>query len=439
MAGTGSFLDEILHRSPTQKGADRRHRRRRRSRRRQVLRVLGVLVVVQAIVAMMVTVRSKVIRRRIEASRPAEYPWRSFEPVQLDGGEDQAKLFMRGTELYEDVIAAIDAATSRVLVETFIWVDDASGRRLRDALARAADRGVQVRVLYDWTLSSNTLLHGFFPPNVDAHPFRKTGLTPSGMHPRNLMRDHRKIFVIDDRVAYVGGFNIGDEYRDWRDSHLRIDCPAVADVENTFVDFWNANRTSRMDRLEQIAPRTWSQAVQVHRNDPGMAIFPIRGMYLEAIDRATERVWITNAYFVPDRAFLLALVEAARRGVDVRIMLPRRSNHPLTDALAHGMYERLLDGGVRVFHYEDFMVHAKTMTIDGAWTTVGTANLDRWSMLGNYEVNLEVRSAALARQMEQMYELDLESCTEVQRDVWTRRPVRMKVAERTLRRLAPLL
>src|SRR5690606_12518292 len=124
-------------------------------------------------------------------------------------------------------------------------------------------------------------------------------------------------------------------------------------------------------------------------------IFPIRGMYLEAIDRAEQRIWITNSYFVPDRAFRETLCLAAMRGVDVRVLLPARSNHALTDLLAHGMFEELLLHGVRIFLYEPSMLHAKTALIDSTWCTVGTANLDRWSMLGNHEVNVEIRSEAV--------------------------------------------
>ena len=210
-----------------------------------------------------------------------------------------------------------------------------------------------------------------------------------------LLRDHRKIVVVDEDVAFVGGYNFGDEYLGWRDTHLRVERSVAREVANAFCDFWNQHVPSNATRLDNVAGRDWDPHVLVHRNDPSLGIFPIRGMYLEAIDRAVERVWLTNAYFVPDVAFRTSLKQSARRGVDVRVLLPARSNHPLTDVLAHGIFEDLLRAGVRVFLYRDFMVHAKTAVIDDGWTTIGTANLDRWSMLGNYEINLELRCESL--------------------------------------------
>jgi len=400
--------------------------------------MVGLFVLVQAVVAAIVSRRAKAAIRRREAIRPDEYPWRTFEPVQIEDTEDTARLYTRGKDLLDDVIAAIDAASDHVFIETFIWIDDRSGRALRDALGRAVERGVACHVLYDWLLSSRSLTEGFFPPGVAAFAFRPiTGR--DALRPSNILRDHRKIVTIDAEVGFVGGYNFGDEFLGWRDTTLRVEGPSVHELENAFIDFWNQQRPVMSAPLEPSEQRDWAPQVSVHRNDPSLAIFPIRGLYLEAIDRASERIWITNAYCVPDRAFRHALTTAARRGVDVRIMVPGRSNHPLTDALAHGMFDELMAAGIRVFLYKDFMIHAKTATVDGVWSTIGTANLDRWSMLGNYEVNLEVRSPSMALQMQEMFELDMENTIELELDAWRRRPLHMRAAEQTLRSLSPLM
>lgn len=405
--------------------------------KRRLLAAVGLFFAVQGVVALIVSKRAKAAIRARDARRPDTYATRAFEEVAIEDADDRAQLYTRGADLMDDMVRAIDAATDHVYVETFIWVDDASGMRLRDAVARAVDRGVRCFVLYDWMLSSR-LADDFFPTGAHVLAFRPvTGR--DAIRPTNILRDHRKIVTIDSRVGFVGGYNFGDEYLGWRDTHLRISGPSVHELDNAFADFWNQHRSLLSQPLECSKRRDWSPQVTVHRNDPSLAIFPIRGMYLEAIDRAHDSVWITNAYCVPDRAFRHALTSAARRGVDVRILLPGRSNHPLTDALAHGMFDELLAAGVRVFLYRDFMVHAKTATIDGVWTTIGTANLDRWSMIGNYEVNLELRSRELAAQMRTLFELDCRNTLEVKLDTWRRRPLHMRAAEQTLRNLSPLM
>ena len=170
-----------------------------------------------------------------------------------------------------------------------------------------------------------------------------------------------------------------------------------------------------------------------------MRIFPIRTVYLEAIDRADSHIYITQAYFVPDRALRAALKEAAGRGVDVQVLLPWNSNHVVADWLGRRWFWELLDAGVRIFGYKDIMIHSKTATIDGLWSTIGTANVDRFSMLGNYEVNLEVYSEKVASQMEEMFELDKTNAFELTREEWEQRPLVAKFVERALESLAPLV
>lgn len=399
----------------------------------------AVFAMVQAVLVVIVSIRSKQAHKARLESRPPSYPARAFHPFELEQREDDVRLYMQGDELLRDIVAAIDSAAETVLFETFIWVDDATGRAVRDALARAADRGAKVYVLWDWLLSDKSLEDDFFPGSIEAHPFKPMRMHPASLRLRNALRDHRKVIVVDNQVAFVGGYNIGDEYLAWRDTRLRVSGTAALEVANAFVDFWNLHVPSMATRLPNIDGRLWDPHVIVHRNDPSLAIFPIRGMYIEAIDRASKRIWMTNAYFVPDRYFREALCAAARRGVDVRILLPARSNHPITDVLAHAIFEQLLGAGVRIFLYRDFMVHSKTAVIDDEWTTVGTANLDRWSMLGNYEINLEVRSFELASQMREMFEVDQGYCDEVHLEGWRRRPMTWKATERVLGSLAPLM
>jgi cardiolipin synthase len=168
-------------------------------------------------------------------------------------------------------------------------------------------------------------------------------------------------------------------------------------------------------------------------------VYPIRGMYLDAIDRASNHIYLTHAYFIPDADMLSALVRAARRGVDVRIIIPAESNHIVADWLSRGFYNQLLRAGVRLFLYQNAMVHAKTATIDGQWSTIGTANIDRISLLGNYEINMEVYNPDVARQMEDIFHTDSTNTKELTLPGWRRRHYMVKFSETVLSPLRPLL
>jgi cardiolipin synthase len=257
--------------------------------------------------------------------------------------------------------------------------------------------------------------------------------------PRRYARDHRKLLVVDDEIAFLGGFNIGKLYAtEWRDTHLRIHGPAARDIAPTFTDFWNNNREQRPE-LPPILDRPWPNQIKVQRNDLARLILPIRGMYLEAIERAQQHIYLTNAYFIPDRVILSALIQAAQRGVDVRVLLPWQSNHPTADWLARGYFGTFLRSGVRIFGFQDAMIHAKTATIDGQWSTVGTANLDRLSLAGNYEINVEIHDQKFAAVMEHIFEVDLTNAFELTLERWNHRPWYVWASEKLLSPLRPLL
>ena len=240
-------------------------------------------------------------------------------------------------------------------------------------------------------------------------------------------------------VGFVGGYNIGSLYATgWRDTHCRVVGADVAELENAFIDFWNMYAGKRHERIERNPHRGWQSQLRVHRNSPRLSVYPIRNMYLEAIDRATERIWLTHAYLIPDDDFVAALRDAAQRGVDVRIIVPAQSNHVVADWLSRGFYGNLLDSGIRLFLYQQAMVHSKTATIDGVWSTIGTANLDRVSLMGNYEVNLEVTDPEVAQFMEKVFRRDESNCIEVSADRWQGRSLAAKATEALLSPWRPI-
>lgn len=406
-----------------------------RLRRLLIQGVLGMLAAQLLVVGALTAADARRKRRRPRG------PASRLRPPPVAVGDSTVQLYTEGQALYAEMLQAIEQARERVCFETFIWKDDAIGRQFKHALERAAERGVAVYVIFDG-LANLPASRAFkqFPPAVHALEYPLLSWPWHPLHLRSYARDHRKLLVVDGATAFVGGFNIGAPYgSEWRDTHARIAGPSAGELEHVFVDFWNEHRPRRSSALPHATTRTWERRLIVHRNDPPLLLFPIRSTYLEAIDRAQRHIYLTHAYFIPDRALLGRLLAAAARGVDVRLLVPEVSNHVVADWLARGYYTRCLAGGIRLLRYRDRMVHAKTATIDGVWSIVGTANMDRLSLLGNFEVNLECFDSALARQMERIFADDATRASELTLDAWRRRHPLERVAEAILLPLRPLL
>ena len=360
-------------------------------------------------------------------------------PRSVTAGGSEVTVYTYGEDLYADMLGAIEQAKDEIFFETFIWKSDAIGQAFKRALIEAADRGVQVYVVFDGFANLVVPRPFFtFPKSIRVrrHPVIVSGFR----FPRNTGRDHRKLLVVDHNAAFVGGYNIGSLYAtDWRDTHARLTGDIVWDMRNAFIDYWNLFANRQRPALPDRGSLHWQPEIRVHRNIPKNAVYPVRGMYLEAIDRASDHIYLTHAYLIPDTDLLNALIRAAKRGVDVRIIVPARSNHIVADWLSRGYYGQFLRGGVRLFLYSDSMVHAKTATIDGQWSTIGTANLDRLSLFGNYEINIEVFSSDVARQMQEIFAIDSSNTVELSEQEWRSRHAMAKFSETVLTPLRPLL
>jgi cardiolipin synthase len=400
--------------------------------RRTLLTVFGV----QLLLAVGLTLVDSWRRR---GKRPQ--PFATLPPRDVPVGESVVRTYTDGVGLYDDMLAAIAASRHLVLFETYIWKADEVGERFKRALIDAAERGVEVYVIYD-AFANIVVDPRFksFPPAVRVLRFPIYNAGWRFFDLRRYGRDHRKILAVDDDVAFVGGFNIGTPYAtEWRDTHVRIKGPAVWDLKRSFADFWNDHRGRRRPLLLETSEAVWESRIRFHRNLPRQWMFPIRAMYLEAINRATRNIWMTHAYFIPDPDFVEALTTAAGRGVDVRILLPRTSNHVVADWISRGYFGQLLDAGVQIHRFEGAMVHAKTATIDGSWSTVGTANIDRLSMTGNYEINVELIDPGMAEVMEAIFTNDLDQSSHLVLRHWNSRGVHRRFTEGVLRPLRHLL
>jgi len=404
--------------------------------RRLLLAVVGVPFVVAIAMSLVDSYRRR-------GKRPKPFPTR--KPGTVTVGDGEVTTYTFGRDLYDDMLAAIGSAERQILFETYIWKADATGERFKRALIEAADRGVDVYIIYDAFANLVVSPHfQRFPAHVKVlrYPMYAAGWRFFDL--RRYGRDHRKLLVVDDNVGFIGGYNIGSAYEtEWRDTHVRISGPAVWDLKRAFADFWNLNRRRRLRASERPllleTASTWEPRIRFQRNVPRLWMFPIRGMYLEAINRASKNVWLTTAYFLPDQDFVDALKNAARRGVDVRLLLPLKSNHVVADWISRGYFGQLLAAGVRILRFKDAMIHAKTATVDGNWSSVGTANIDRLSLQGNYEINVEVIDGSLAGELEEIFLVDQSNCLELTSGEWEARDLHRRFTELVLSPLRPLL
>lgn len=355
--------------------------------------------------------------------------------------ESELRIFTDGTSLYDEMLAAIDAAEHSVMMEAYMWKNDEIGQRFIDAFNNAAARGVTVHVIYDG-FANLIVPHSFYRQlSEDVHVFRLPAIGRNFWEGplRYTGFNHSKILVTDDATAFVGGYNIGSLYaREWRDTHLQIRGADVWGLRQSIARVWNEKHQEE-DHIDWIPPQSWNPEIRVAANLPVQLAYPIRNMYLQAFARAQKHIWVTTPYFIPDQQILRVLLEAAERGVDVRVMVPEDSNHVIADWVSRGFFGQMLDSGIKILLYGSAMTHSKIATIDGEWSTVGTANIDRLSLTFNYETNVEIIDPDFAAEMEKIFHRDAEHCEMVTSPQWRDRHPMARLTEMALKPLRPLL
>jgi len=358
---------------------------------------------------------------------------------------NRARVFFRGPETFAAMMEAIDSAREEVLVESYIFKDDQTGRSFRDALSRAVERGAKVRVLAD-AFGSIATRRAFWKE------MRRRGIEVRLFHPvfphvlLQPFRDHRKILVVDGRISFTGGMNIGDEYGSslskhggpWRDSHIRIEGPASWGIAIVFTEAWDAAGGSRVE-LPLLAPETGGVPVVVLDSRPFRGTDEMASVMAAIVTAARKRLWITNAYFAPRYRAVELLTRAARRGVDVRLLLPGRSDVSLVRHAGHGRFEALLKGGVRIFEYHAAILHAKTVVVDDHVSVIGSSNLDFRSFHLNAECNVLILDDATAGTLARAYEGDLEKSVEIVPSLWERRSSLHRTGDALARMMGPFL
>ena len=323
-----------------------------------------------------------------------------------------------GPVTFEAWLEAIAGAKRYVHFENYILRNDPVGRVFRDVLLERARHGVEVRVLYDWVGCWAT-------PRRYWRPFRRAGVEvrafnrPSVRDPYGVFqRDHRKLVVVDGEVAFAGGFCIGQEWAGtadeppWRDTGIEIRGPAVSAASRAFGRIWDVMGEPLPDDFEEgQASPMGDTSVWLIEGEPRRSRV-LRTLALVSA-MVQKRLWITDPYFVAPGAVAEAIAEAAQSGVDVRVLVPANNNWPLVGTLSRAGYRYLLEQGVRLFEWQGAMIHAKSSVADGLWCRVGSSNLNAWSLLGNWEIDVGVLDASLAGQLEGIFLADLASSSEI--------------------------
>jgi len=356
------------------------------------------------------------------------------------------------------MMAAIEAARQHVNLETYIFEADEVGNKLADLLIRKKAAGVAVNLIYDSVGSMDT-------PKEFFDRLRAAGINVLEFNPVNParargewdinQRDHRKILVVDGRIAFTGGVNISKVYgkssflqgrrhapppKDakeaaWRDTHMQIEGPVVAEFQKLFLDTWQRRAGTALPDANFFPPLkpVGTALVRAIGSTPDKEDFAVYKTYISAFAHADKTIHLTTAYFVPDRQVVQAMVDAARRGVDVRIIFPSFSDVGLMLHAGRSYYDELLAAGIKVYERNAAMLHAKTAVIDGVWSTIGSTNIDMRSFLHNDEVNAVVLSAEFAARMEALFERDLRESVEITAEEWSRRGVRSRLREWAVR------
>ena len=354
-----------------------------------------------------------------------------FDEIQV--GENALRLYRDGFELYTAMLAAIDEAQDSIYLEASIWRNDETGRAFKQHLAQKAAQGIEVYVICG-NLGKQKVSSAFgsFPAGVHilrTMPFRRPWHV---LDPRRYAPDHRKLLVADGLNGFVGGYNLENPYQDTLlDTHLRLRGPATADLAYTFIENWN-RFSSRWEQITRRYTRQFDPLINIQANDALQLTFPIRDMYIEAIDRAEQTILLTNASFVPDHGLLEALTASVARGVDVRVLVPWPSRRILADQVICSSFTQCLQAGIRLYISRQKGLRSKTCTIDGQWSTIGSAHLDLLSSVVNYELNIEVYDGAFAYQMQDLFARDMADAHELSLTRWLNRPWYRKLSEHIL-------
>jgi cardiolipin synthase len=362
---------------------------------------------------------------------------------------NRTELLIDGDATFTSILAGIDRAEVYVLFQFFIVKDDEIGRKIKQHLVMKAEEGVAVYFLYD-EVGSHAL------PESYKQELRNAGVRVSDFNARKgrgnrsqiNFRNHRKVVVVDGKEAWIGGHNVGDEYLGkskkfghWRDTHVRIEGPAVLKVQHSFCEdwAWATDEVPALDWNAHSAPDGSDEAVLIIPTGPADSLETASLMFVHAINTAQLRIWIASPYFVPDEAVMVALQLAGLRGVDVRILIPDNPDHLLVYLAAFSYFNEAGQTGTKFYRYTDGFLHQKAMLVDDFVAAIGTANFDNRSFRLNFEITAAVADAGFSSQVERMFLADFERSYLMEKDEYDRRPWWFRFAVQVARLMSPIL
>ncbi|MBN8208172.1 cardiolipin synthase [Bacillus sp. NTK071] len=364
--------------------------------------------------------------------------------------DNSIRVFTDGEEKFDSLLDDLSQAKDHIHFQYYIFQKDNLGRKIVQKLAQKARDGVKVRVLYDEMGSRKTRkrffrelieaggeVEVFFPSRI---PYVNTRLN---------YRNHRKLVIIDGTLGYVGGFNVGDEYLGlkekfgyWRDTHLRMEGSATLAMQTRFLLDWNHAARYKVGYESCYFPIVHPRGkagVQIVSSGPDSEWEQIKNGYIKLISSAKQTVFIQTPYFIPDASLLDALRIAALSGVDVRLMIPNKPDHPFVYWATYSYVGELLKAGARMYIYQNGFIHAKTIAVDGEISSVGTANIDVRSFRLNFEVNAFMYDEDISRQLEEIFIKDMEKSKELTLEGYQERSMWIRFKESISRLLSPIL
>ncbi len=360
---------------------------------------------------------------------------------------NQLKIFTNGRDKFDAMLHDIGQAHDFINIQYYIFQNDGIGSKVSEALVAAAHRGVKVRLIYDHVGSYRTpdrYFRRLKREGVEAYPFFKVAFPPFGT--RINWRNHRKICVIDGAIGYIGGMNIADRYIDggnkfacWRDTHLRITGPAVRALQYSFAVDWNFMGLPLIEPHMPEFDTSQGVGMQMLAGGPTLQWTNQAMLYLKAISSACRRVYIQTPYFLPTEALLRALQSASLSGVDVRIMVPYKSDSYMLDCGTRSYFTECLQAGIKLYLYQAGMLHSKMVLVDDEFVSIGSTNFDFRSFEHNFEANMQIYSRETNVKFSEIFLDDVQSSMRIRLDDWKKRSRSQKAMESLVRLLSPIL
>jgi cardiolipin synthase len=364
---------------------------------------------------------------------------------------NKVKLLTNGEEKFPELFKAIERATQHIHIEYYIIEQGIIANQLKELLIKKSKEGVKVRMIYD-DFGSKSIRKKYAEElranGIEIYPFYKTRFVLFAN--RLNYRNHRKVVVIDGIVGFIGGINISDRYSNtlktneiyWRDTHLKIEGNAVQTLQLNFISDWNFCAENELDLSRNFFPEQHNeehQIVQIASSGPDSERATLMFAFFSAIVSASQKVYITTPYLIPNESILTALKQAALSGLDVRLLLPAKSDSRLVNAASQSYFTELLEAGVRIFLYQKGFVHAKTLVLDNNLAVIGTANMDIRSFDLNFEINAFVYDEKVNSELNTAFLNDLNFSKEITLNSWSKRKKLRIVAESLMRLIAPIL